>query len=108
MEFKSEHMNIREIANIAFENIKQLALKKNITVSLDVPEKLSPVLADKEKLIIVLNNLFENALKFTPEGGSILLSAKDDVDSVEVRMKDTGIGIEKEKIGKIFEKFYQV
>ncbi len=108
MEFRLEHADFGDLANMAFENIRQLALKKNITVSLDVPEKLSPVLADKEKLIIVLNNLFENALKFTPDGGSILLSAKDDVDSIEVRMKDTGVGIEKEKLGKIFEKFYQV
>jgi signal transduction histidine kinase len=108
MEFRLEHADFGEIANMAFENIRQLALKKNITVSLEIPEKLSPVLADKEKLIIVLNNLFENALKFTPDGGSILLSAKDKVDSIEVKMKDTGVGIEKEKLGKIFEKFYQV
>jgi len=108
MELRLEHVDISEIASMAFENINQFALKKNITVSLDIPEKLSPVLADREKLIIALNNFFENALKFTPGGGSILLSAKDCVDSVEVRMKDTGIGIEKEKLGKIFEKFYQV
>jgi len=55
-----------------------------------------------------MNNLLENALKFTPDGGSIVLSAKDDTDSIEVRMKDTGIGIEKEKLEKIFDKFYQV
>ncbi|SNQ60064.1 sensor histidine kinase [Candidatus Methanoperedens nitratireducens] len=108
MEFRLEHADFGEIANMAYENIRQLALKKNITVSLDIPEKLPSVLADREKLIIVLNNLFENALKFTPDGGSILLSAKDEVDGIEVKMKDTGVGIEKEKLGKIFEKFYQV
>ncbi len=69
---------------------------------------LSPVMADMEKLIIVVNNLFENALKFTPAGGSIILSAKEDADGIEVSMKDTGIGIEKEKLEKIFDKFYQV
>ncbi len=65
-------------------------------------------MGDGEKLITVLNNLFENALKFTPKGGTILLSAKDCADYVEISMKDTGIGIEKEKLGKIFDKFYQV
>ncbi len=108
MEFQLENADISEIANVAFENIRQLALEKNITVALDIPEKLSPVLADREKLIIVLNNFFENALKFTPDGGSIILSARYDAESIEVRMKDTGVGIEKEKLGKIFEKFYQV
>ncbi len=108
MELQFEHVDVREIANISFENVKQLSLRKKIAISLDIPEKLSPVLGDREKLIIVLNNLFENALKFTQEGGSICLSAKDGADGVEISMKDTGIGIEKEKLGKIFDKFYQV
>ena len=108
MELQLEQIEIREIADIALENIKPLYLRKNITVSIDFPEKLSPVLGDREKLIIVLNNLFENSVKFTPEGGSIQLSAKDYADSIEIRIKDTGIGIEKEKLEKIFDKFYQV
>jgi signal transduction histidine kinase len=108
LELQLERANIREIANAAFENIRQLAFKKNITVSLDIPEKLSPVLADREKLIIVLNNLFENALKFTKDDGNIYLYAKEYVDYIEIGMKDTGIGIEKEKLDKIFDKFYQV
>lgn len=108
MELQLERVDVREIANTAVENVGQLALKKNITVSLDFPEKLSMVLADREKLIIVLNNLFENALKFTQNGGSIHLSAKDNAGYIEVSMKDTGIGIEKEKFEKIFDKFYQV
>jgi signal transduction histidine kinase len=47
-------------------------------------------------------------LKFTPDGGSIILSAAEDSDSIEIRMKDTGIGMENEKLEKIFNKFYQV
>ncbi len=108
MEFKLEQVDFREIAGVTLENIGQLALKKNITISMGLPDKLSPVFADREKLIIVLSNLIGNALKFTPEGGSILLSAKEDQDSIEVRVKDTGIGIEKEELEKIFYKFYQV
>ncbi|HEY9206896.1 MAG TPA: sensor histidine kinase [Candidatus Methanoperedens sp.] len=108
LELQLGHVDMKEIANVAIENIGQLALKKNIKISLNIPESFSPVMADKEKLIIVLNNLFENALKFTPDGGSIILSAKDNGNGIEVSMKDTGIGIEKEKLEKIFEKFYQV
>lgn len=108
MEFQFENVDIAETVNVVLENIGQLALKKNITISPDIPGSLPQVLADKEKLIIVLNNLVGNALKFTPEGGSIIISAKDLGDRIEVRMKDTGIGIEKEKLERIFEKFYQV
>lgn len=107
-ELQLENVSIREIADVSFENIKQIASKKNISVTLDIPDNLTSVIADREKLIIVLNNLFENALKFTPDGGSIKLSAVEDSDSIEVRMKDTGIGMEKEKLEKIFDKFYQV
>lgn len=108
MEFQFETVNLGETVGVVIENIGQLALKKNISLSLDIPESLPNVIADKEKLIIVLNNLAGNALKFTPDGGSIVISAKDLGDNIEVRMKDTGIGIEKEKLEKIFDKFYQV
>ncbi len=107
-ELKFEIIGIKELADASYENIKQLALKKNISITLDIPDNLSPIMADKEKLIIVLNNLFENAVKFTPDNGSIILSAKEDADGITVIMKDTGIGMEKEKIEKIFDKFYQV
>ncbi len=108
MEFHFEKVNIQEISKMALENIKYLALKNNITISLDIPEKLSPVLADREKLIIVLNNLLGNALKFTHNGGRVILSAKEEEDDIEIRVEDTGIGIDKEKVEKIFDKFYQV
>jgi signal transduction histidine kinase len=108
LELRLEPVDISEMMNTAIENNKLLSLKKNISITADIRGKLSPVLADREKLIIVMNNLLENALKFTPDGGSIVLSAKDDADSIEVRMKDTGIGIEKDKLEKIFDKFYQI
>ncbi len=107
-ELKFEIIGIRELADASYENIKQLALKKNISITLDIPNNLSPIMADREKLIIVLNNLFENAVKFTPDKGSIILCAKEDDDGITVIMKDTGIGMENEKIEKIFDKFYQV
>jgi len=107
-ELQLEKVSIREIADASFDNIKQIANKKNISVVLDIPDDLSSVIADREKLIIVLNNLFENALKFTFGGGSIYLCAAEDSNGIEVSMKDTGIGIEKEKLEKIFDKFFQV
>jgi signal transduction histidine kinase len=108
MEFHFEQINFNEIVQVALENIRPLASKKNITISVDIPEYLSPVLGDREKLIIVLNNLLGNALKFTQNEGRILLSAKDYQDRIMVRVEDNGIGIEKDKLVKIFDKFYQV
>lgn len=107
MEFYHEKVNVKEIAKIAFENIRYLALKINITISMDIAEDLSPVLGDRDKLIIVLNNLLSNALKFTYNGGRVLLSAKEEKDDVEISVEDTGIGIDGDNVEKIFNKFYQ-
>ncbi len=107
MEFHYEKVNVKEIAKVAIENIRYLALKNNIAIVMEIPENLSPVLADKDKLIIVLNNLLSNALKFTYNGGKVLLSANEEKDNIEIRVEDTGIGIDKDKITKIFDKFYQ-
>ena len=107
MEFHYEKVNVEEIAKVAIENIRYLAMKNNITISMEIPENLSPVLADRDKLIIVLNNLLSNALKFTYNGGRVLLLAKEEKDNIEIRVEDTGIGIDKDKVAKIFDKFYQ-
>lgn len=107
-ELHLDNIDVKKIVQISTENIKQLAVQKNISISIDVPDGLSTVIGDREKLIIVMNNLFENALKFTPDGGSVLLWAEEDADGINVSIKDTGVGIEKEKLEKIFDKFYQV
>lgn len=108
MEFRFEKVDFKYIAQVAIENIRPIARKNNITITEDIPDKLSTISADKEKLIIVLNNLLSNALKFTPDGGATHLSVKEYQDHIEIKVKDTGIGIEKEQLEKLFDKFYQV
>ncbi|MCD4844759.1 MAG: HAMP domain-containing protein [Methanosarcinales archaeon] len=108
MEFRFEQVDFKHMAPLAIENIRPIAQKNHITITEDIPDKLSTISADKEKLIIVLNNLLSNALKFTPDGGTIHLSAKEYQDYIEIKVKDTGIGIEKEQLEKLFDKFYQV
>jgi signal transduction histidine kinase len=66
------------------------------------------VLADREKLEQVLINLLGNAVKFTPSGGRITLSADVEGERVRLHVSDTGIGIESDQIGSIFEPFVQL
>jgi signal transduction histidine kinase len=66
------------------------------------------VLADREKLEQVLINLLGNAVKFTPSGGRITLSAADRGDRIALQVQDTGIGIEPWQMGTIFEPFVQL
>jgi len=66
------------------------------------------VVADREKLEQVLINLLGNAVKFTPSGGRITLSAADEGDRIKLRVQDTGIGIESWQMSTIFEPFVQL
>lgn len=70
----------------------------------------SPLAAtfDRDRLLQVLSNLVGNALKFTPEGGSINLSAKKKVNELEISVSDNGPGISEDKVARIFEKFSQL
>lgn len=81
----------------------------NLTVTVTDSIKSAPqVLADAGKLEQVLVNLLDNAVKFTPEGGTITVSAEDAGTHVRVNVSDTGIGIPPHDIPRIFERFYRV
>jgi signal transduction histidine kinase len=86
--------------------------KKGLALTTDIERGLPPVIADREKLSAVLENLIINALKFTPEGGRITVSASragsPGRPSARIRVSDTGVGIAPDQIAKIFNRFHQV
>jgi CheY-like chemotaxis protein len=63
---------------------------------------------DFQKMLQVFQNLLDNALKFTSEGGEIVISAYSKSDFVELRVRDNGIGIPRDQLDRVFERFYQV
>jgi signal transduction histidine kinase len=73
-----------------------------------VPEDLEPVLADEGRLHQVLFNLLDNAVRFSPEGGEVVVSAKRENGHLEVRVADAGPGISSEHLPRVFERFYRV
>jgi len=80
--------------------------RKNLNIEADVEENVL-IRSDAELLSLVWNNLISNAVKFTPEGGTISISMKSEGDQVIVSVSDTGCGIRPETGKHIFEKFYQ-
>jgi PAS domain S-box-containing protein len=74
---------------------------------LDLPEAEMAVEADRDKLVQIVQNLVDNALKFSPEGGRITISARRRSDTAEIRVEDEGIGISRADQGRIFTKFYR-
>ncbi len=88
---------------LSFEDIWE---QKNIDIKTDLPDDIM-VSSDAELLSLVWNNLFSNAFKFTAEGGTVCLSAREEPEAVLVSVSDTGCGIDAETGKHIFDKFYQ-
>ena len=87
--------------------MRERATRKGIETILEIDSQLGDCMADERKVKQTLLNLLSNALKFTPEGGSILLKAIPNSGFVEISVTDTGIGIAPDHQEKIFDEFYQ-
>lgn len=81
--------------------------KKEISLSKDFSPDLDPIVGDEAKLRQALSNLLGNAIKFTPSGGAIQITAKKDDKAMVVEVADTGMGIIPEDLPHVFERFYQ-
>lgn len=84
------------------------SFKKHVgIVFLRPPTSMQPVTCDVEKIRVVLQNLIENAIKYSVENDSVIISAEPNETEVVITVKDTGIGIPKDQQSSIFEKFYR-
>lgn len=100
-----EAFSVGELAQDVAHKFSVLAAGKGINIKLDVPEGLPRIFADLGLVERVLNNLMDNALKFTPAGGEVLLQMHADNDAVQVRVADTGPGIPEGDLPFIFDRY---
>lgn len=84
------------------------AANKKINIILDSPAELPSIMANLQSIEEVISNLITNAIKYSPDGGSITLKASVENDYFTLHVKDTGFGIPEEDLDKIFTKFHRV
>ncbi len=106
-------LNLRDIdltrtLNETAEQMEVLAEDVGVRLIVDVPPTLPRVRADGPRIAQVIRNLLTNAVKFTPKGGTITLSARPTSNRLLIMVTDTGVGIAPEHQERIFDRFYQV
>jgi len=98
--------NLHALIEASVTDILPLAQQKSIAISVDAPESDPAMDADPEQVRQALDNLLGNAVKYTPEGGSVQVSLRAG-DPVEITVTDTGIGIAENTLKHVFEKFFR-
>lgn len=106
-ELKMERVDLNALVNDAITAVMPLAERQKIVISKDLSPDLPLVPADKDRIRQTIINLVNNAIKFNKPGGKVTISTFYDSNSVSVSVSDTGIGIAKEDLPHIFERFYK-
>ena len=101
MEFSPHLFDLKEFINDIASMFDDIALHKGIVIKRELPANVI-LFADKDMINTVLRNLISNAIKFTNQGGEIIVSVNEEKDKLMVSVKDNGIGIPKDVIGKLF------
>ena len=108
MKFSFRYVSLRWIIAAAVEEMQPQADAKGVALSAEPVAETIEVFADRDRTRQVLVNLIDNAVKYTPQGGTVSIGARMEDGGVRVYVSDTGIGIPEEHLSRIFERFYRV
>lgn len=108
MQLSPAPMQLQDAVDHVIETLKPSAAEKRVTLQSQLPELLPEVLADVSAVERILSNLIENAIKYSPEKTTVRISARTLSNELCVTVSDEGIGITKEHLARIFERFYRV
>lgn len=107
-ELKITDVNINELANMAVEHAALKVNQRGGTIKATINAKKPFIRGDENHISNVIHNLLDNAEKYSPDPLEISLDTKNVANGVEITVKDKGIGMTKDDVKRIFEKFYRV
>ena len=108
MKFDMRESGIANAVEEACTTMRPHAQKNGIDLVVELEANLPSVVFDSDRIIQALANLISNAIKFTPEGGRVQVSAHHRNENVVIKIRDTGLGIPKEDLPHVFDRFYRV
>lgn len=100
-----EPFRIADAIDSVLEKYRERAQRRQIRLRVDIAQALSEMVSDQRRVEQILGNLISNAVKFTPPGGEVVISASSVEDTVELAVEDNGIGIPEEEQERVFETF---
>ncbi len=100
-------VSVQDLVDQAIKAYRPQASKKDIRFRVEASPDIPEVNIDPDRMAQVLSNLLSNALRYTPEGGEITLSTKHSTGEVEIRVRDSGPGIDPAELPNIFDRFYR-
>ncbi len=103
-----EPINLLEVIQRVVDLMGAEAENKKIDLQFSPPSQISLIHADRNSMEGIFTNLISNGIKYTPEGGKVWITLGEEGDFVKASVSDTGIGIKKEDLPRIFDKFYRV
>nr|WP_318038597.1 HAMP domain-containing sensor histidine kinase [uncultured Faecalibacillus sp.] len=107
IELELTNYSLVEQMNRVISTQENQAMEKNIEIVFEMPKKEIFIEGDEQRLEQVWTNIISNAIKYTNEGGLITITMKKNSKDIEVSIEDTGIGMSKEVVSHIFERFYR-
>ncbi|MEW6585108.1 MAG: ATP-binding protein [Nitrospirota bacterium] len=103
-----EHLNLIEILQRTVEVMQPQIHDKNIALHVKIQDHLPLIIGNKSSVEAMFINLISNAIKYTPAGGQVRVEMCENAQNIQIEVSDTGIGVEREDIPRIFDKFYRV
>jgi signal transduction histidine kinase len=106
LEIQAQPVHPEVLLERLYQAYQPIAERQGVTLSLELPASSPTIQVDEMRMLQVLKNLVDNALRYTPSGGSITLSVTA-AEQVQIRVKDSGAGIEAEDLPYVFDRFYR-
>jgi len=103
-----EDIEVNSVIEEVYTMLNPLAENKDIQILMEIDSSLPPIVGNRDRFKQMLINLVDNSIKYTPTGGKIFLNTYQRYHNIIITVRDTGIGIPKKDIPRLFERFYRV